>query len=63
MLKDIDIDRIPEDKDIILERKEKEMIAVGRIGAGGGVKDGVYFEKSFEEIREEYFWSFENEIV
>ena len=63
MLKDIDIDKVPEDKDIILERKVKEMIAVGRIGGGGGVKDSVYFEKSFEEIRQEYFWSFENEIV
>ncbi len=63
MLNDVDIDRIPEDMDIVLERNEKEMIAIGRMGAGGGVKDEVYFEKSFEEIREEYFWRIENDIV
>ena len=63
MLNDVDIDRIPEDMDIVLERNEKEMIAIGRLGAGGGVKDEVYFEKSFEEIREEYFWRIENDIV
>lgn len=76
-MEDIDVERIPEDKDIILEKKEKVLFVLGKKvpvnsdqkrtdssdASIMNVKKDMFEERSFSEFKEESFVAGSNELV
>jgi hypothetical protein len=72
LLEDIDVYNVPLDKDIILEKPQKQMIAMGRLmptpssssqNTSINVNSNLFIEESFQELRDKYLLKFEHDLV